>query len=170
MERRMAMDRGRGLAPFEGGALARRLFGDFDRFFEDVGVPWFRRRGWYNEFAWVPEMEIAEREGRLKIHVDLPGLKKEEITVTATDGYLTIEGERKYEAEEKKNEWFHTERTYGKFARTVALPEGVKPTEIVATFENGVLEVTAPLPVAAAAEPQKIPVAGVAEKKAVKAA
>jgi HSP20 family protein len=165
------MERRRGLVPFEGGALARRLFGDFDRFFEGADVPWFRRRGGYNEFAWVPELEITEREGRLKIHVDLPGLKKEEIAVTVIDGYLTIEGERKYATEEKKNEWVHTERTYGKFARTVALPEGVKPAEIAATFENGVLEVVVPLPmVAAAAEPLKIPVGGEAERKVVKAA
>jgi HSP20 family protein len=165
------MYRQRALAPFEGGALARRLFGDFNRFLEDVGAPGFRRRGWYNEFAWVPEMEVTEREGRLKIHVDLPGLKKEEIAVTVTDGYLTIEGERKYETEKQENERFHTERTYGKFVRTFALPEGVTPTEIAATYENGVLEVMVPLPAAAVATgPLKIPLGGGVEKKAVKAA
>lgn len=165
------MERRRVLVPL-GGALARRLFGDFDRFFEDAGVPWLRRPGWYNEFAWVPELEIAEHEGRLNIHVDLPGLKREEVTVTATGEFLTIEGERKREAEEKKtNGWIHTERTYGRFSRTIALPEGVKPADIAATFENGVLEVTVPLPaVAAAAEPQNIPIGGRAEGNAVKAA
>jgi HSP20 family protein len=166
------MDRRRALAPFENGALARRLFGDFDRFFEETAMPWFRRPGRFNEFVWVPELEIAEHEGRLTIHVDLPGLKKEEVTVTATEEFLTIEGERKRAVEEKtKNGWIHTERTYGRFSRTVALPEGVKPSDIVATFENGVLEVTVPLPaVAAAVEPQNIPIGGRAEKKAVQAA
>lgn len=159
------MDRRRGLAPFEGGALARRLFGDFDRFFEDAGVPWFRRPARYNEFAWIPEVEITEGEGRLRVRVDLPGLKKEEVTVTATGEFLTIAGERKQEVEEKEKEWFHTERTYGRFERTIRLPEGVKPAEIAATFENGVLEVVVPVPAAVKNEPLRIPVAGGTEKK-----
>jgi HSP20 family protein len=165
------MDRRRGLAPFEGGALARRLFGDFDRFFEEAGVPWFRRLDRNAENVWFPELEITEREGKLLVRVDLPGLAKEEVTVTATDEHLTIAGERKREVEEKKNEWFHTERTYGKFTRTVPLPAGVKPAEITATFVNGVLEVLVPVPAAVTAnEPLKVPVAGGAENKAVKAA
>lgn len=165
------MDRRRSLAPFERGALVPRLFGDFDKFFEDAFVPWFRGRARFNEFAWVPEVEVTEREGRLRVRVDLPGLKKEDVTVTATPEFLTIAGERKKEVEEKGDEWVHSERTYGKFARTIALPEGVKPSEIAATFEHGVLEVVVPVPaIAAAAEPLKIPVAGVAETPAVKTA
>jgi HSP20 family protein len=165
------MHRQRGFIPFEGGALARRLFGDFDRLFEEAGVPWFRRPNRSTETLWFPELEITEREGKLLVRVDLPGLTKEEVTVTATDEYLTIAGERKKEVEEKKNEWFHTERTYGRFARTIALPAGVKPAEIAATFENGVLEVAVPVaPVAIANEPFRIPVAGGTANKAVKAA
>jgi HSP20 family protein len=165
------MDRHKGLTPFEGGALARRLFADFDRFFEEAGVPWFRGPNRYTETLWFPELEITEREGKLLVRVDLPGLTKEEVTVTATDEYLTIAGDRKKEVEEKKNEWFHTERTYGRFTRTIALPAGVKPAEIAATFENGVLEVAIPVAaVAIAGEPYRIPVAGGTANKAVKAA
>lgn len=164
------MDRLRRFTPFEGGALARRLFGDVDRLFEDAGVPWFRRSNRYTDELWFPELEITEREGKLLVRVDLPGLTKEDVTVTATDEYLTIAGERKREVEEKKNEWFHTERTYGRFARTIALPAGAIPAEIAATFENGVLEVAVPVPpVATANEPHRIPVAGGTEKT-VKAA
>lgn len=163
------MDTRRALTPFEGGALWRRLFGDFDRFFEDANRRLPGRRGWLNEFAWVPEAEVAEREGKLFVRVDLPGVKKEEITVTAADGYLTIQGERKQEVEKKEGEWFHTERTYGRFARAVPLPEAVKATEIAANFQNGVLEVIVPLPSAAiAAEPQQIPIGGATEKNAKK--
>jgi HSP20 family protein len=165
------MDRRRGLAPFEGGALARRLFGDFDRFFEEAGVPRFRRLERNAEPVWFPELEVTEREGKLLVRVDLPGLTAEEVTVTATDEYLTIAGERKREVEEKKDEWTHTERTYGKFARTVFLPAGVKPAEIAATFQNGVLEVVVPVPGGVIAnEPLKVPVTGGADKAAVKAA
>ena len=165
------MDPRRALTPFEGNPLWRRLFGDFDRFFEETNRPLLRRRAWLNEFAWIPEAEVAEREGKLFVHLDLPGVKPEEVTVTAADGYLTVQGERKQEAEKKEGEWFHTERTYGMFARAIRLPEGVKASAIAANFQNGVLEVIVPLPSAAiAAEPQRIPVGGATEKKEQKPA
>jgi len=115
-------------------------------------------------------VEVFERDHRLTVRVELPGIKKEEIGVAFTDGVLTIEGERKFENEEKKNEWYRNERAYGKFVRTVPLPEGVKATDIKATFEGGVLEIAVPLPVTAAAAPTKVEVTGAEEKKTVKAA
>lgn len=101
----------------------------------------------------VPPVEVFERDHRLTVRVELPGIKEEEIGVTFTDGVLTIEGERKFENEEKKNEWYRNERTYGKFVRTVPLPEGVKATDIKATFEGGVLEIAVPLPATAVFSP-----------------
>lgn len=115
-------------------------------------------------------MEVFERDHRFTVRVELPGIKKEEIGVTFTDSVLAIEGERKLENEEKKNEWYRNERTYGKFVRTIPLPEGVKATDIKATFEGGVLEIVVPLPVTAAAAPAKVEVTGAEEKKTVKAA
>jgi HSP20 family protein len=98
-------------------------------------------------------------------------MKKEEIELTFAEGLLTIEGERKLETEEKKNEWYRNERAYGKFVRTVPLPEGVKVTDVKATFEGGVLEVVVPLPeTPAAAAPKKVEITGAEEKKTVKAA
>jgi HSP20 family protein len=116
-------------------------------------------------------VEAFEREGRLTVRVELPGMKKEEIGVTFTEGLLRIEGERKLEYEEGENEWYRNERTYGKFVRTLALPEGVKGNEIKAAFTGGVLEITVPLPeTPAAAAPKKVEIVGAEEKKAVKAA
>ena len=98
-------------------------------------------------------------------------MKKEEVSVSTADECLTIQGERKHEAETREGEWFQTERTYGKFVRVIPLPAGVKTSEIVANFRDGVLEVTVPLPSAAiAAEPQQIPIGGAAEKKEKKIA
>jgi HSP20 family protein len=165
-ERRRAMARRRDLAPFEGGALWQRLLGDFDRFFEETNRPLFKRRSWPDEFAWVPAVEVAQREGKFCVRVDLPGVKKEEVTVSAADGYLTIQGERKHDAETHEGEWFQTERTYGRFVRVIPLPEGVTASEITANFVDGVLDVAVPLPKAAvAAEPQKIPIGGAPETK-----
>jgi HSP20 family protein len=121
-----------------------------------------------SDLAWL---EVVEKENRLLVRLDLPGVKKEEISVSVTGEGLTIEGERKVEEEEKENNWYRSERTYGKFIRTVPLPEGVKTPDVKATFVNGVLEIVVPLPVAAAAAPpRKIEIAGGEEKKAVKAA
>ena len=78
-------------------------------------------------------------------------MKKEDVKVEVTDGYLTISGERKTEAEEKKEQFYRCEREYGSFYRAVPLPEGVKLEDVKATFADGVLEVSVPLP--AKAEP-----------------
>jgi HSP20 family protein len=122
------------------------------------------------DFPWTPEVEMTERDHQLMIKVDLPGLKKEEVNVNLTDEGLVIEGERTRETESKKDEWFTTERTYGHFYRMVPMPEGVNYKEVKATFRNGVLEITVPVPAAAAKAPYKVPVEGESEAKNVKVA
>lgn len=159
------------LARLEPRAFMRRVFRDFDRFFETGEWPVARLGKPFADVAWMPPVEAFERDQRLIVRVELPGMKKEEIGVTFAEGVLTIEGERKLETEEKKKEWYHNERTYGKFVRTVPLPEGVKITDITAKFEGGVLEITVPLPeTPAAAVPKKVEITGAEEKKTVKAA
>jgi HSP20 family protein len=156
--------------PVEPAALLRRMFRDLD--------PWLETRGWFppalrktfGEFPWMPALEMTERDHTLIIKLDLPGLKKEEINVHFTDEGLVIEGERTNETEGTQNEWFTTERTYGRFYRVVPLPEVVNYTEVKATFKNGVLEVTVPVPVAEAKTPYKVPVEGEPEIKNVKVA
>jgi HSP20 family protein len=108
--------------------------------------------------TWVPEMEAFERNNRLTVRVDVPGLKKEELAVNVAEGVLTVEGERKHETEEKENHWYRRDRTYGRFHRTMTLPEGVNPKDVEAVFGNGVLEVTVPLRAAAPAAPHTVPV------------
>jgi HSP20 family protein len=161
------MTANKGLTTVEPRTFMRRMLRDVDRFLEEGRFP-FRAFG---DFVWVPELEVVERDHQLRIRLDLPGLKMEEISVTVTDEGLILEGERTAEAEETKNEWYRTERTYGRFVRTVPLPGGVKASDIKAAFTNGVLEVTVPLPARAAATmPHKVEIAVNEEKKAVKAA
>ena len=164
------MTRTRDMMPIEPAVLLRRMFRDLD--------PWLETRGWFppalrktlGDFPWVPALEMTERDHTLVIKLDLPGLKKEEINVHFTDEGLVIEGERTNETEGKQNEWFTTERTYGRFYRVVPLPEAVNHMEVKATFKNGVLEVTVPVPVAEAKAPYKVPVDGEPETKNVKVA
>ncbi len=118
----------------------------------------------------MPALEMNERDHTLFIKLDLPGLKKEEVNVNFTDEGLVIEGERTHETEGKENEWITTERTYGRFYRVVPLPEGVNYKEVKATFKDGVLEVTVPVPAAEAKAPYKVPIEGEPEAKNVKVA
>lgn len=132
-------------------ARMRQLASEFDRFFESVpwaslGWPALRPEAEAEKPTWFPEIDVFEKDNRLITRIDLPGLKKEDVKVEVTDGYLTISGERKTEAEEKKEQFYRCERQYGSFSRTVPLPEGVKVDDVKARFADGVLEVSVPLP------------------------
>jgi HSP20 family protein len=89
---------------------------------------------------------VFEKDGRLITKVDLPGMKREDVKVEVTDGHLTVSGTRKSEVEEKKDDFYRCEREYGSFYRAVPLPAGVKLDDVKATFADGVLEVSVPLP------------------------
>ena len=164
------MTRTRDMMLTEPGALIRRMFRDLDPWSEPRGWPFAALRKMPTDFPWTPELEMTERDHHLMIKVDLPGLKKEEVSVNLTDEGLVIEGERTRETESKKDEWFTTERTYGRFYRLVPIPEGVNNKEVKATFKDGVLEITVPVPAAAAKAPYKVPVEGEPEAKNVKVA
>lgn len=121
-------------------SLVRRFSEEMDRTF---GRFFSRDDG---ESFWSPAIEVTENDGQLKVHADLPGLKPEDVRVEVTDDQLIIQGERKYEREEKKKGVYHSERRYGQFYRAIPLPEGANTEQTKAQFENGVLEITMPVP------------------------
>jgi HSP20 family protein len=95
--------------------------------------------------AWMPPLEVFERDGKLHVHADLPGLRKEDIKLSIEQDQLVIQGERRSQHEEgdrEKGGYWHSERSYGSFYRTVALPEGVDPQTADASFKDGVLDVS----------------------------
>jgi HSP20 family protein len=120
---------------------------ELDRVYDDwpFRLPSFRAAGLSGAATWSPKIEVIEKNNRLVTRVDLPGMKKEDVSVEVADGYLALSGERKRETEEKKDDFYHSEREYGSFYRTVPLPEGVKIEDVEATFSDGVLEVSIPL-------------------------
>ena len=163
------MTRTRDMMLSEPGALIRRMFRDVDPWSE-AGFPFGMLRKKFSDLPWLPALEMSERNNQLNVKVDLPGLKKEDVDVSLTDEGLVITGERTQEAEHKDNQWFTTERTYGRFYRLVPMPEGVDFKEVKAAFNNGVLEITVPIPAAAAKAPFKVPVEGEPGAKTVKVA
>lgn len=103
---------------------------------------------------------VNTREGEFAYHVeaDLPGVKKEDISVETKDNVLTISGERKHKDEVKKEDYYKLESSYGKFVRSFTLPKGVDAENIKASCENGVLEVVIPKLTKKSEEKKKIKV------------
>jgi HSP20 family protein len=131
--------------------LLRQMTTELDRVFDE---PWNLLR-WPAGFdvnqmpAWAPKIDVVTKDQKLITRVDLPGMKKEDVLVEVQDGLLTLSGERKKETKEEKDNVYREEREYGSFCRSIALPKGVKADDVKASFTNGVLEVTVPLPAAA---------------------
>jgi len=139
--------------------LLRQMTSELDRVFDEPMWPsfaWPAVRAAGKRATWLPEIDVFEKDNRMVTKVDLPGLKKEDVKVEVTDGHLTISGERKTEAEETKDGFYRCEREYGSFYRAVPLPEGVKLDDVKATFADGVLEVSMPLPTLVASPIKKI--------------
>jgi HSP20 family protein len=139
--------------------LLRQMTSELDRIFDDwpsFRWPSFRPAALREASAWMPKLDVFEKNRRLVTRVDLPGMKKEDVSVEVTDGHLALSGERKRETEEKKDDFYRSEREYGSFYRLVPLPEGVKLEDVKATFADGVLEVSIPLPARPEAKVRKV--------------
>jgi HSP20 family protein len=143
-------------------ALLQELTSDFDSIFGRRGWPSLRWPGRSAAAetapAWIPGIDVFEKDNRLIARVDLPGLKKEDVKVEVTDGHLAISGERRSDREEQTEHVYRCEREYGSFYRSVPLPEGVALDNVKAVFADGVLEVSVPLPAPAPATMRKVEV------------
>jgi HSP20 family protein len=152
----LASTRG-GRDPF---TLWRQMTSELDRVFEDwpaLRLPSLARAAALGESGrWLPKIDVFEKDGRLVARADLPGMKKEDVSVEITDNQLVLSGERKRESEETQDTFYRREREYGRFYRAIPLPEGVKVEDVKATFADGVLEVSVPLPAQPEAKARKI--------------
>jgi len=89
-----------------------------------------------------PHLDLQEVDGKYEIHMDIPGMKKEDIKIDYENNILTISGER---SEEKKSDKGYYERRYGKFSRSLRTPHGVDIEKAIANYENGVLHLSLPV-------------------------
>jgi HSP20 family protein len=142
----------------------RRFSEEMDHLFEDFGG-----RGWLTPMLdkaqlpqgpWSPQVEIFERDNQLVLRADLPGLTKDDVNVEIANDGITIEGERKNEHEEKREGYYRSERSYGKFYRRIPMPEGVKAEDAKATFNHGVLEITIPATKREERKPRRLEIRG----------
>lgn len=117
------------------------------------GASWRRQAG---EAVFSPAIDVVVEKDNVIVKADLPGLTKDDVSVTLQDNYLTITGEKKHESEQKEANYFLSERVYGSFTRTVELPLPVDAKKIEARFKDGTLQVT--LPKSEEAKPKQIEV------------
>jgi HSP20 family protein len=106
--------------------------------------------------AWTPAVDVAETEEAITLHVEVPGLKLEEIDIELTGDTLTIRGERKRVQEEQQDNFVRVERSYGRFQRSFTLATPVQNDKVSAAYRDGILEIT--LPKSEETKPRKIAV------------
>ena len=92
----------------------------------------------------APALDVCEGDGSWTLSLELPGAKREDISIEVHDDLLTIRGEKKCEREEKGEKRHYVERSYGSFTRSLQLPPQVDPERIKASFQEGVLTVEIP--------------------------
>ncbi|MFO1144239.1 MAG: Hsp20/alpha crystallin family protein [Amaricoccus sp.] len=151
------------VSPFE--ALRRGIDRLFDEFRPAGSRSPFPRPSVF-ELAWPdPEdwevaraMDMVEKDDAYQLTAELPGLDEKDVKVTLSKGYLTIEGEKHEEREQREKEYHLSERRYGSFQRMVRVPEGVDSDRIDASYRQGVLTVTLPKSPSAAPAEKRIAV------------
>jgi HSP20 family protein len=121
---------------------------EMDRMFErfEHGFPrWPSLFGYGNGGAAVvvPELDVRENTTSITIEAELPGVQEKDVSVTLANGILTIKGEKKQEKDEKSENYYLSERSYGAFERSLRLPDGIDEGKVEAKFDKGVLKVTA---------------------------
>jgi HSP20 family protein len=97
--------------------------------------------------AWVPNVDVSEDEKHYHINVELPGVEKDNVSVTLEHGRLTVMGERPHESEQesgKHKDYHRVEGAFGKFRRSFRVPEGVNEEDIEAQFRDGLLHLLIP--------------------------
>ncbi len=131
-----------------------RTFAEFERMLEDFWCRPFPSffspfpslfrplRG--DVFGGGPALDVYENEDHVVVKAEIPGLTKKDVQVKITGTSLTLTGEKKKEEEVKEDDYSYSERSYGKFSRTLSLPCEVQSDKGKATFKDGVLEVRIP--------------------------
>jgi len=118
-------------------SLVRRAFGDF-------GTSLLQGRG---NGTFAPPLEAFVRDNKMHVRLEVPGIDPDaDIDIEVSNGLLSISGERKHEETREGDGWYRREMSYGRFERNVALPEGTDASQLHASYDAGILDITVPLP------------------------
>jgi HSP20 family protein len=142
----------------------------------DVAVLQNRLNSIFNDFArpeggqeslamgnFVPAVDVYEDEHKLVLKLEVPGVKQEDLDVRVENQTLTVRGERKFESEEKEENFHRIERRFGSFARSFSLPATIDTAAVGAKYENGVLSIQLAKKEAAKPKQVKIEIGGGAQ-------
>ncbi|MBR1946403.1 MAG: Hsp20/alpha crystallin family protein [Alphaproteobacteria bacterium] len=107
-----------------------------------------------------PKMDVADLKDKIEVKVELPGMEKDEVSLTCENNVLTLSGNRKQETEEKSKDYYLKEISSGSFSRSIRLPKNIDESKIEAEFKNGVLTVIIPKTTDKEDPVKKIPIKG----------
>ncbi len=105
---------------------------------------------------WIPAMDLAEEGSELVLTADLPGLTEDDVSIEIKDGVLTVAGERRADRTGEGRGYRRVERSFGRFSRSLTLPDGIEADEVAANFDRGVLEIRIPKP--EQRQPHRVPI------------
>jgi HSP20 family protein len=96
--------------------------------------------------AWRPAVDISESKDNYVVHMEVPGIRKDDVRIDIDENVLTVKGERKWEKkeEDKEKKYSRVERQYGTFVRRFPLPKDADPQKIKAAYKDGMLDITIP--------------------------
>ena len=91
--------------------------------------------------AVLPAVDVYEDEHNITLKIEVPGIDEKDINVSIENNTLTVHGERRFEKDEKEENFHRVERMYGSFTRSFTLPNTVDPEQVTAHYEKGVLKI-----------------------------
>lgn len=112
--------------PFSGRGASERWFGDF------------------SSSRFQPRIDVVDEGPVLRVTAELPGMERGDLNLTVEDGALVLRGEKKQDMRSEEAGCYRLERAYGRFVRTIPMPENADPDHALAKFDNGVLTLTVP--------------------------
>jgi HSP20 family protein len=89
----------------------------------------------------APPVDVYEDEHNITLKIEVPGIDEQDVNVTIENNTLTVRGERRFEKDEKEENFHRVERMYGSFTRSFTLPNTVDPEQVSAHYEKGVLKI-----------------------------
>ena len=113
---------------------------EFDRLFDQLGSAW----GGYADIDVTTRMDVRDTDKGLEVTLEMPGVDQKDVKISVEDNVLTVSGEKKSEIERKDENYRVSERVYGAFSRSIALPSSIDADKLAATMDKGVLKIVAP--------------------------